>query len=96
MAEAIANMCRHAETLPGSVHEPHAKGLSSIVALLRALKKHDFGGSKEELQSMNEELNTVNTELKGKVDELSTTNNDLSHLLAATDIAMVFVAPIST
>ena len=47
--------------------------------------------SKEELQSMNEELSTVNAQLQEKVQELITVNDDLSNLLAATDIATLFV-----
>lgn len=46
---------------------------------------------KEELQSMNEELITVNQELKSKVEELSRANSDLQNLMAATDIATVFL-----
>ena len=47
--------------------------------------------SKEELQSVNEELVTVNYELKLKVEETGKANDDLNNLIAATDIATVFV-----
>jgi two-component system CheB/CheR fusion protein len=47
--------------------------------------------SKEELQSVNEELITVNHELKEKVEELSHANSDLSNLMAATDLATIFL-----
>jgi two-component system CheB/CheR fusion protein len=47
--------------------------------------------SKEELQSLNEELNTVNNQLQRKVEELEETTNDLSNLLASTEIATVFL-----
>ncbi|MEX0938094.1 MAG: chemotaxis protein CheB [Pirellulales bacterium] len=47
--------------------------------------------SKEELQSMNEELQTVNQENRHKVEELSQLSSDLQNLLAATDIATVFL-----
>ena len=47
--------------------------------------------SKEELQSMNEELNTVNTELQAKVEELESSHDDISNLLASTDIATIFL-----
>ena len=47
--------------------------------------------SKEELQSVNEELTTVNHELKDKIDETSRINSDLSNLMAATDIATIFL-----
>jgi two-component system CheB/CheR fusion protein len=47
--------------------------------------------SKEELQSMNEELQTVNQENRHKVEELSQLSSDLQNLLAATDIATLFL-----
>lgn len=47
--------------------------------------------SKEELQSVNEELITVNQELKEKVEELSRANSDLNNLMAATDLATIFL-----
>ncbi len=47
--------------------------------------------SKEELQSLNEELSTVNNQLQDKVGELDKANNDLTNLMAASDIATVFL-----
>jgi two-component system CheB/CheR fusion protein len=47
--------------------------------------------SKEELQSTNEELATVNSELQNKVDEFSRANDDMSNLMAATEIASIFL-----
>ncbi len=47
--------------------------------------------SKEELQSMNEELATVNQENRHRVEELSQLSADLQNLLAATDIATIFL-----
>ncbi len=47
--------------------------------------------SKEELQSTNEELATVNSELQNKVDELSRTSDDMNNLLAASEIASIFM-----
>ncbi len=47
--------------------------------------------SKEELQSTNEELATVNAELQNKVDEFSKANDDIHNLLAATEIASLFL-----
>jgi two-component system CheB/CheR fusion protein len=49
--------------------------------------------SKEELQSLNEELSTVNNQLQDKVDELDKANNDMTNLLASTDIATIFFDP---
>ncbi|MCF3933210.1 PAS domain-containing protein [Acuticoccus sp. M5D2P5] len=47
--------------------------------------------SREELQSLNEELSTVNSQLEEKVRELQETNDDLTNLLASTDIATIFL-----
>jgi two-component system, chemotaxis family, CheB/CheR fusion protein len=47
--------------------------------------------SREELQSINEELRTVNQELKSNVEELAQANADLHNLMAATEIATVFL-----
>ncbi len=47
--------------------------------------------SKEELQSMNEELQTVNLENRLKVEELAQLSSDLQNLLAATNIATLFL-----
>ena len=47
--------------------------------------------SKEELQLMNEELSTLNQENRHKVEELSQLSGDLQNLLAATDIATLFL-----
>src|SRR5215468_3973912 len=43
------------------------------------------------MQSMNEELQTVNQELQVKVDELSRSNNDMKNLLNSTDVATLFL-----
>jgi two-component system CheB/CheR fusion protein len=47
--------------------------------------------SKEELQSTNEELATVNEELQNKVDDYSKAGDEMNNLLAATEIAVLFV-----
>jgi two-component system, chemotaxis family, CheB/CheR fusion protein len=49
--------------------------------------------SKEELQSINEELHTVNQELKLKLDEVSRAHSDLENLMAATNVATLFLDP---
>ncbi|MBK6596347.1 MAG: PAS domain-containing protein [Burkholderiales bacterium] len=43
------------------------------------------------MQSINEELTTVNTELQTKVGDLSRANNDMNNLLAGTGIGTIFV-----
>ncbi|MGE3538806.1 MAG: CheR family methyltransferase [Candidatus Tectimicrobiota bacterium] len=47
--------------------------------------------SKEELQSINEELKTVNQELQERLKEISQANNDFQNLIAATEVATLFV-----
>ncbi len=43
------------------------------------------------MQSLNEELQTVNAELQAKVNEFSRTSNDMKNLLNSTDIATLFL-----
>ena len=43
------------------------------------------------MQSLNEELQTVNAELQAKIEELSRINNDMKNLLNSTDIATLFL-----
>jgi two-component system CheB/CheR fusion protein len=47
--------------------------------------------SKEELQSINEELTMVNQELQARLQDLSQANQNLQHLMAATDVGILFV-----
>ncbi|MGD8854458.1 MAG: PAS domain S-box protein [Gammaproteobacteria bacterium] len=47
--------------------------------------------SKEELQSLNEELSTLNQQLQEKVEELEAANNDITNLLASSEVATVFL-----
>lgn len=43
------------------------------------------------MQSLNEELQTVNGELQSKVDDLSRASSDMKNLLDSTDIATLFL-----
>jgi PAS domain S-box-containing protein len=47
--------------------------------------------SKEELQSLNAELVTLNQQLQEKVEELEQVNNDITNLLASSEVATVFL-----
>lgn len=47
----------------------------------------------EELQSHNEELSTVNAELTARLDDSGRANDDLVNLIAAADLATIFVGP---
>ncbi|WP_159729358.1 chemotaxis protein CheB [Methylosinus sp. Ce-a6] len=64
--------------------------LQSINEELRSTME-ELETSKEELQSMNEELQTVNQENRHKVEELSQLTGDLQNLMAATEIATLFL-----
>jgi two-component system CheB/CheR fusion protein len=55
------------------------------------LTMEELETSKEELQSMNKELATVDQENRHKVEELSQLSSDLQNLLAATEIATLFL-----
>ena len=43
------------------------------------------------MQSLNEELSTVNAEMQSKVEDLSRTNDDMQNLLNSTEVATVFL-----
>jgi len=47
--------------------------------------------SREELQSVNEELMTVNAEAQEKIEQLAQARSEMANLLAATEIATLFV-----
>jgi len=47
--------------------------------------------SKEELQSVNEELQTVNSEMRSKLEEISQAHRELENLMAATEIATLYL-----
>ncbi|MGJ0393584.1 MAG: chemotaxis protein CheB [Methylocystis sp.] len=64
--------------------------LQSVNEELRSTME-ELETSKEELQSMNEELQTVNQENRDKVEALSQLTSDLQNLMAATDIATLFL-----
>lgn len=51
----------------------------------------ELNTSREELQSTNEELRTVNSEYQQKAEQQSTAYDDLVNLLAATEVATVFL-----
>ncbi|MEE4253018.1 MAG: chemotaxis protein CheB [Desulfuromusa sp.] len=47
--------------------------------------------SREELQSLNEESVTVNSELQTRIEDLSSANDDIKNLLAAIEVATIFL-----
>jgi PAS domain S-box-containing protein len=81
-AAGLAAFCRASD-------EPCVGGSGRAAAPGAA--REDLLISREELQSLNEELTAVNTELAAKVGELDSACNDLMHLLAVTNICIVFL-----
>jgi len=74
----------------GEEYKAANEELQAINEELRAASE-ELETSREELQAVNQELSTVNQELKTRVDEVSQANNDLQNLIAATDIATLFL-----
>lgn len=65
----------------------------ALQALNEALRStaDEIEASREELQSINDELNAVNRGLKSRVAQLIHLNTDLQNLMAATQIATIFL-----
>lgn len=66
--------------------------LQATVEALRA-EIEEFEVHREEMQSRNEELYTVNAELEARAEETAQANDDLSNLIASSDIATLFLDP---
>jgi two-component system CheB/CheR fusion protein len=67
-----------------------AEALQGTVDQLRAAVE-ELEINREDMQSRDEELRTVNAELQMRVEETSKANDDLSNLIASTDIATLFL-----
>ncbi len=50
-------------------------------------------GASKELRAANEDLQTDNEELRGKLESVSRAHSDLQNLVAATDVATLFLSP---
>lgn len=87
--EQLQETIEHAEVSTEELRASNEE-LQAINEELRSATE-ELETSKEELQSLNEELITVNYELKVKVEETGKANDDLNNLIAATDIATIFV-----
>jgi two-component system CheB/CheR fusion protein len=78
-------------------HETTVEELKASNEELQAINEElrsateELESSKEELQSVNEELTTVNVELQARVEDTAKANDDLQNIIAATEIATVFV-----
>lgn len=92
LAQTKENLRATIEQHEVSVEELKASNeeLQAINEELRSTTE-ELETSKEELQSVNEELTTVNHEHREKIEETSRTNADLLNLMAATEIATIFL-----
>ena len=100
LVRSLREKLRHAEQRADGVRDDHhltTEDLRAANEELQSLNEEyrstteELETSKEELQSINEELHTVNNELKVKLDEVSRAHNDLENLMAATDVATLFL-----
>jgi chemotaxis methyl-accepting protein methylase/flagellar motility protein MotE (MotC chaperone) len=89
--DVVSGGQQHEEQHDRHHDSPGSQGLLSAANDELQTLNEELTTSKEEMQSLNEELQTLNVELQRKVDELSTANNDMKHLLNSTDLATVFL-----
>jgi chemotaxis methyl-accepting protein methylase/GAF domain-containing protein len=92
LARANSNLRNTVEQYEATTEELKASN-EELQAMNEELRSagEELETSREELQSVNEELTTVNSELRGRVEELHNANSDLQNLMAATQIATVFL-----
>ncbi|MCW8091395.1 chemotaxis protein CheB [Alteromonas sp. ASW11-130] len=78
------------ETSTEELKAAHEEALSTNEELQSS--NEELEASTEELRSLNEELTTVNAQLKDKIDELSTTHDDIKNFFASTNLATIFLS----
>jgi two-component system, chemotaxis family, CheB/CheR fusion protein len=100
VARQLEDELTHLKTQLSSSNEQHkyqAEELKASNEELQAMNEElrsageELETSKEELQSINEELRTVNQELKVKIEEATSTANNLRNLINSLDIATIFL-----
>lgn len=91
--EYTKSLLRNSQEQHGASSEEMKASNEELQAMNEELRSatEELETSREELQSVNEELVTVNQDLKSKVDELARSNGDLQNLMAATNIATIFL-----
>jgi len=98
----LRDKLRQAELRIESVRDDHYLAIEDLRAANEELQSlneeyrsttEELETSKEELQSVNEELETVNLQLRNKLEEVSRSNDDLENLMAATNVATLFLTP---
>jgi len=88
--EELQNITEELETSTEELKAAHEEALSTNEELQSS--NEELEASTEELRSLNEELTTVNAQLKDKIDELSTTHDDIKNFFASTNLATVFLS----
>ncbi|MCW8107906.1 ATP-binding protein [Alteromonas ponticola] len=88
--EELQNTVEELETSTEELKAAHEEALSTNEELQSS--NEELEASTEELRSLNEELTTVNAQLKDKIDELSTTHDDIKNFFASTNLATIFLS----
>ena len=78
-----------ADTVNAELARANARLQASVEELRADIE--EFEVHREEMQSRNEELYTVSAELQARAEEAAQANDDLSNLIASTDIATLFL-----
>ncbi len=99
-AASLRDKLHHAEQRIENIRDDHfvtTQDLRAANEELQSLNEEyrstteELETSKEELQSTNEELQTINAELKVRLDEVSRAHSDVENLMAATNVATLFL-----
>ncbi|WP_218313191.1 chemotaxis protein CheB [Alteromonas antoniana] len=88
--EELQNTIEELETSTEELKAAHEEALSTNEELQSS--NEELEASTEELRSLNEELTTVNAQLKDKIDELSSTHDDIKNFFASTNLATIFLS----
>ncbi len=88
--DELQNTVEELETSTEELKAAHEEALSTNEELQSS--NEELEASTEELRSLNEELTTVNAQLKDKIDELSTTHDDIKNFFASTNLATIFLS----
>lgn len=88
--DELQNTVEELETSTEELKAAHEEALSTNEELQSS--NEELEASTEELRSLNEELTTVNGQLKEKIDELSSTHDDIKNFFASTNLATIFLS----
>ncbi|NMH58878.1 chemotaxis protein CheB [Alteromonas ponticola] len=88
--EELQNTVEELETSTEELKAAHEEALSTNEELQSS--NEELEASTEELRSLNEELTTVNAQLKDKIDELSSTHDDIKNFFGSTNLATIFLS----